>query len=51
MDDDVKPEKIRKYLSLIEGNVSEIRHVLPSLEDVFIALTKMQNANLASERR
>jgi len=51
VNDDVKPEKIRKYLSLIEVNVSEIRHVLPSLEDVFVALTKMQSADLASERR
>ena len=51
VEDYVEPEEIRRYLSCVGVSGSEIRHVPPSLEDVFVALTKKQSADFASERR
>ena len=51
VEDNVEPEEIRRYLYRIGISEIEIRHVMPSLEDVFVALTKKQSADPTSERK
>jgi ABC-type multidrug transport system ATPase subunit len=50
VDDNVEPEEIKRFLTRAGIGDSEVIHVMPSLEDVFVALTKKQSAGLASER-